>query len=68
MHAIRWFSGLSTLKPSPAAASISSGGKVYHLCPVVQGYLLGWPLTSQQVAEFLRGYVVSDAETAQLAS
>ena len=56
------------MKPSPAAASISSGGKVYHLCPVVQGYLLGWPLTSQQVAEFLRGYVVSDAETAQLAS
>jgi len=37
-------------------------------CPVVQGYLLSWPLTSQQAAEFLRGHVASDAERVQLVS
>jgi hypothetical protein len=55
------------LKPLPPAAGISGGGKVW-LCPVGQGYLSGWPLTSQQVAEFLRGYAVSHAETTQLGS
>jgi diguanylate cyclase (GGDEF)-like protein len=37
-------------------------------CPVVQGYLLGRPLTCQQAAEFLRGYVDSDEETVALVS
>jgi hypothetical protein len=55
------------LKRLPPAAGLSGGDKVW-LRPGGQGHLSGWPLTSQQVAEFLRGYIVSDAETTQLGS